>query len=213
MAPPNPNASTSVRKRIERLFLLNLGKVLTREQIQEAAKDPKTNRIPENWHQRLSELRTDAGYTIKSWRDLNTLKPGQYLMESAERRAAASKRVKPDKATWLAVLARANDACEWNEGGMACKLKNGDIDPIGGGTVRLTADHVTPHSISPNVDPSDASKWRALCGRHQVMKKNFWDSDSGKLNTLAILQSASLADKKAAFSFLKDFFKAKKSRT
>lgn len=37
----------------------NIGKVVTREQIIKVATDPKTGRIPENWHQRLSELRTD----------------------------------------------------------------------------------------------------------------------------------------------------------
>jgi len=56
----------SVKKRIEALFLDNIGKVLTREQIIKAATDPKTGRQPENWHQRLSELRTDDGYTILS---------------------------------------------------------------------------------------------------------------------------------------------------
>jgi hypothetical protein len=59
----------SVKKRIEALFLDNIGKVVTREQIIKAATDPGTGQQPENWHQRLSELRTDNGYTILSWRN------------------------------------------------------------------------------------------------------------------------------------------------
>jgi hypothetical protein len=54
-------------------FLDNIGKILMREQIIEAATDPVTARQPENWHQRLSELRTDDGYTILSWRNRGDL--------------------------------------------------------------------------------------------------------------------------------------------
>ena len=56
----------SIRKRIETFFLDNIGKIATREQIIEVATDPNTGEVPENWHQRLSELRTDHGYTILS---------------------------------------------------------------------------------------------------------------------------------------------------
>jgi hypothetical protein len=43
----------SVRQRIEALFLNNVGLIVTRDQIRDAAKDPKTGVDPENWHQRL----------------------------------------------------------------------------------------------------------------------------------------------------------------
>jgi lipid II:glycine glycyltransferase (peptidoglycan interpeptide bridge formation enzyme) len=51
--PYNQRAS---RNRIEAFFLDNIGKFATREQILEVARDPQTGRVPENWHQRLSEL-------------------------------------------------------------------------------------------------------------------------------------------------------------
>ncbi|EIF2742068.1 restriction endonuclease, partial [Salmonella enterica subsp. enterica serovar Infantis] len=85
----------SVSKRIEALFLNNIGKIVTREQIIRAATNPITGKQPENWHQRLSELRTDKGYTILSWRDLKVLAPEEYLMPHAERRVTAAKRVLP----------------------------------------------------------------------------------------------------------------------
>ena len=59
-----PYKQTSVKQRILALFLNNLGKVVGRELILRAAKDPATGQEPENRHQRLSELRTDDGYTI-----------------------------------------------------------------------------------------------------------------------------------------------------
>jgi hypothetical protein len=196
----------SIRARMEAFFLENIGRVATREQIQEVAKDPATGRIPENWHQRLSELRTDSGYTILTGRDRKDLKVSEYLMLSADRRAAAGGRVRPTVETWARVLERANDCCEWNEGGAACGLKNGDIDPIGGGTVRLTPDHKTPHSVHPASDPDDPNAWQALCGRHQVVKKNFWDHGSGKMNVYAIVQAAPLAVKRQIYEFLRTFF-------
>lgn len=70
----------SVKERIKALFLDNIGKVLDREQIIKVATDPKTKKQPENWHQRLSELRTDDGYTILSWRNRGDLKVQEYLM-------------------------------------------------------------------------------------------------------------------------------------
>ena len=196
----------SISARIEAFFLDNLGKVATREQIIAVATDPKNGRVPENWHQRLSELRTDKGYTILSWRNRGDLKVSEYLMPNAERRSTASKRTRPNTATWNQVLEDADHRCAWNENGIVCGLKHGDIDPVGGGTVKLTPDHKNPHSIHADIDPNDASKWQPLCGRHQVMKKNYWDDESGWLNVLAIVQSSSEAQKREAFDFLKEYF-------
>lgn len=201
----------SVRARIEALFLNNLGKVVTRQQIIRAATNPETGIEPENWHQRLSELRTDSGYTILSKRDWSLLTPEEYVMPHTDRRAEAARRVLPSLACWQAVLARANHQCEWTEDGQKCNLAPGDIDPIGGGTVRLTADHMVPHSINPASDPDDPTKWQALCGRHQVMKKNYWDSSSGKINLMGILQSVSKTQKLEALEFLTVYFNRKKN--
>jgi hypothetical protein len=196
----------TVRQRLEALFLANVGLVVTRDQILAAARDPKTGNEPENWHQRLSELRTDHGYTILSWRDWKELKPQEYVLASAEKREIAGKRVRPTTATWRAILERAGHRCEWQEDGQRCNLAEGAIDPIGGGTVKLTPDHTTPHSVDPNSDPDDPGQWQALCGRHQVMKKNFWDGRTGKINVIAILQCANAAQKREAYDFLKRYF-------
>lgn len=91
-AVKGPYTQRSVRSRIEAFFLDNLGKVATREQLIEVATDPETGRSPENWHQRLSELRTDKGYTILSWRNRGDLKVSEYMMPNAERRNTAAKR-------------------------------------------------------------------------------------------------------------------------
>ena len=197
---------TSVKKRIEALFLDNIGKILTREQIQEVSRDPVTKKVPENWHQRLSELRTDDGYTIHSRRNRGDLNVQEYVMPNVKKRVGAAGRVKPTDESWLAVLERANHQCEWQEGNQNCGLSDGDIDPIGGGRVRLTADHKRPHSVDPQSDPTDPAQWQALCGRHQVVKKNYWDHTTGKLNVHAIVQASSRDDKSVIFSFLLEYF-------
>ena len=204
--PKGPYRQKSVKQRIEALFLDNLGKVLTREQIMEAATDPDSGRQPENWHQRLSELRTDDGYTILSWRNRGDLKVQEYLMPHRRKRRSAGKRVRPTDATWMTVMERAGYACEWVEAGMVCGLKDGENDPVGGCRVKLTPDHKNPHSLNPDADPKDPEQWQALCGRHQVTKKNYWDTSTGKLNTYAIVQYAPEAEKREVFHFLLSYF-------
>jgi hypothetical protein len=201
-----PYSQSSVKRRIEALFLDNVGKVLTREQILEAARDPVSGKEPENWHQRLSELRTDDGYMILSWRNRGDLKVQEYMMPHTKKRLAAAQRVKPTQQTWQQVLERADHCCEWHEGGQKCGLREGESDPVGGGRVKLTPDHKRPHSVDPDADPKDPSQWQALCGRHQVVKKNYWDSITGKLNTYAVVQAASEAEKRAVFLFLLAYF-------
>ena len=201
-----PYEQRSIRARIEAFFLDNLGKVATREQLIEIATDPITGKVPENWHQRLSELRTDKGYTILSWRNRGDLKVSEYMMPNDERRSTAARRTRPKAETWREVLTQADYRCAWREGDTTCGLREGDIDPVSGGTVRLTPDHKNPHSIHANVDPKDPSKWQPLCGRHQVMKKNYWDDETGWLNVMAIVQSASETQKREVFEFLKHYF-------
>jgi hypothetical protein len=196
----------TIKLRIEALFLDNIGKVITSTQIKQVAIDPKTKKEPENWHQRLSELRTDDGYTILSWRNRGWLQVEEYLMPTPDKRSTANKRVKPTRETWRTVMERANNSCEWNEGGTICGLIEGEIDIISGGRVKLTPDHKKPHSVNPNSDPNNPNQWQALCGRHQVTKKNYWDNNTGKINIYAIIQSASKSEKKITFKFLLDYF-------
>lgn len=200
----------TIRARIEAFFLDNIGKIATREQIIQVATDPKTGKAPENWHQRLSELRTDYGYTILSWRNRGDLRISEYLMPHSEKRKIVGKRIKPNSKTWLKVLEEYNYTCAWDENGNICGLRDGDIDPIGGGTVKLTPDHKQPHSLNPDVDPNNKDSWQPLCGRHQVIKKNYWDDETGWLNVYAIVQSASEQEKRKVYKFLKKYFNDEK---
>ena len=167
----NEYKQKSIRKRVEALFLDNIGKIITREQILEVAKDPKTGKEPENWHQRLSELRTDEGYTILSWRNRGDLQIQEYLMPNSEKRTSAGKRIKPTDETWVQILERAKYRCEWNEGGEICGLKEGDVDPVGGGRVKLTPDHKSPHSVNADTDPKKLNNGRHYAADIKLLRK------------------------------------------
>jgi hypothetical protein len=201
-----PYRQKTVIERIEALFLDNIGKVVTREMLIQVARDPETGRNRENWHQRLSELRTDYGYTILSYRDWNELKPGEYVMPTSEKRTIPKRRLAPTSECWRKVLERADYRCEWNDDGNYCGLEEGETDPVGGGTVHLTPDHKLPYSMGGEADPNNPDHWRALCGRHQVMKKNYWDTLTGKLNYYAIVQAAPKEEKRKIYDFLKQYF-------
>ena len=201
-----PYEQKSIRERIEALFLDNLGKIVTREQLVEVSKDPVTGAEPENWHQRLSELRVDHGYSILSGRDREDLSPGEYVMPHAEKRETAGRRVRPKPSVWQETLKAHDYRCAWVDGVDVCGLRDGDVDPVGGGTVKLTPDHLRPHSMDPAIDPDDHEKWQPLCGRHQVTKRNFWDDETGWLNVVAIVQAASVDQKREVLDFLKDYF-------
>lgn len=196
--------TNSARDRIRTLFLNNIGQVVTRAQIVAAANGEVSGKDVENWHQRLSELRTDEGYTILTNRDRSSLKPGQYLMETNVTRQVKKRRYDP--ATKAKLIAE-NPVCQWP----GCGLREGTIDPVGGGTVRLQMDHVTPHNMDSD-SPVSAEGWQLLCGRHQVMKKNFWDDATGKLNIIAILQAATWHDKQEALRFLETAFADRKKK-
>lgn len=195
----------SIKNRLESFFIDNVNKIVTNDMLIQVARDPKTGKDPENWHQRLSELRTDSGYTILSKRDRAFLAVGEYILQSLDRREKAGKRVMPTKDTWNRVLQRANHCCEWSDSDQLCLLNDGEIDPVSGGTVQLTPDHVDPHSMNPNADPSNPDQWLALCGRHQVMKKNYWNSMTGKINTQAIIQASSHDEKLQVYAQLCEY--------
>jgi len=191
---------TTIRKRLENFFLDNIGIIVTNEHLKEVAIDPVSGQEPENWHQRLSELRTDHGYTILSQRDNAGLKTGEYCLVSAEKRESAKSRVAADKKIKAELLA-ANPVCAYP----GCGLKEGAIDPVGGGTVRLQLDHKTAHDHD-DLGEDNKDNYQLLCGRHNVTKKNLWDDNTGKLNVRAIIQAFSKTEKEQALKWLNDYF-------
>lgn len=199
-------AKSSVKDRIRKFLIKNAGKIVTSEQIRDIAKDPESGIVKENWHQRLSELRVDEGYDIYSWRDRATLKPGQYLMASAVPTRIAKPRqyLSPDERERL--FERDGHKCQWP----SCGLGLRSIDPVGGGTVVLTADHRSPNSLKDGKWTGTLDDWQTLCARHQQEKKNFIDDRTGRKNLRELVKAASKDVKLVIFGDLKDYFGEKK---
>jgi len=191
---------TTIRQRLEAFLLDNIGVVVTTDQLRQIARDPKEGILRENWHQRLSELRTDYGYTILSNRDDRSLKPGEYCLESNVRRETAKVRRAINAKIRKALLDQ-SPVCAYP----GCGLRDGEIDPVGGGTVRLQVDHKTAHDHDDS-GLNEIQNYQLLCGRHNVTKKNLWDDQTGKLNIRAILQAIPQSDKAVARDWLNHYF-------
>lgn len=86
------------------------------------------------------------------------------------------------------VLERANNKCEFP----GCCLKEGDIDPISGGKVKLQVDHINPHA---SFGDDDISNYQALCPRHQVKKKNFYAGKDMKPDLRVFVNNAGKKEK------------------
>ncbi|MDD5309630.1 MAG: restriction endonuclease [Deltaproteobacteria bacterium] len=197
--------STNVRGRIRNFLIKNVGKVVSREQIRQAAKDPDTGKIPENWHQRLSELRCDEGYDVLSWRDRETLKPGQYVLLSATPKRVPKPRKYLSAEEKIQLFERDDHKCQWP----GCGLGAGATDPVGGGTIVLTADHRSPHSLPDGQWTGTLDDWQTLCARHQQEKKNFIDDRTGRKNLRELVRAAGKEEKRLIFDDLKAYFGSK----
>ncbi len=192
----------SVKDRIRAFFVKNVGIVVTRQEIQVAATDPETKRVPENWHQRLSELRVDEGYDILSNRDRDRLKPGQYLLETPTPTRIAKPRARLRKADLKALFERDSYTCQWPD----CTLRKGQTDPVGGGRVVLTADHRSPHSLPNAKWTGTLEDWQTLCARHQQKKKNLIDDRTGRKNLRELVRNAKRTVKLQIFEDLTAYF-------
>ena len=94
----------SARERLRVHFLNNIGKVMDSAELREVS-----GNISE-WARRIRELRDEEGYQIKSHNDLNTLKPGQYLLDDAKPKPVFERDI--SKETRAIVLDRNGFTCQ-----------------------------------------------------------------------------------------------------
>lgn len=145
----------------------NAGRVVSTDEITSALREAGAYR--EKWSQRLSELRTDDGYDIYNHQDRDELGQGQYLMPVPYPTRPANPRKKVSASLRRQVVER--DGCCQFEG---CGLREGDTDPSTGAVVKLTADHILPHSQGGR---TELENLQAMCVRHQLHKSNRYDGD------------------------------------
>lgn len=93
------------KARIRDYLVSKLGTVVSSRELQQAANGAS------EWARRLRELRDEEGYQIKSHKDDQNLKPGEYRLDTLEL-APASKRTIDNKLR-AQVLADAGGVCQW----------------------------------------------------------------------------------------------------
>lgn len=146
--PNDLEKKLSSKQRVLNFLLENVGKVVTSDQIRNAANASE-------WARRLRELRDQYGYQIQSHKDRADLKPGQYVLASEKPTSYVFSGSGISKETRAFVLERNGYTCQ------SCGLGASDPDPFHPGRkVRLTMGHIIDKSKGGN-DTRD--NLRAIC--------------------------------------------------
>lgn len=188
----------SARQRILELFLSQVGKKVSKEQIAQVAG------ISE-WARRVRELRDEFGYKLHSHKDLpKQLKPGEYILQDKTPNTSAKQR-KIGKDQWYRILDRDGHKC------LSCGRRAGDKNPIDENrTVKLVVDHVYLISIAEKngMDPYSDENLQTLC---DICNEGKWNKFSGKVgetrvNLDALIRHAPLEEQRRIYEILKKIF-------
>ena len=134
------------KAKLRAFFLDNIGRVLDSEVLSQVGGKSE-------WARRVRELRGQEGYEILTHKDRSDLKPGQYLLVSAERRDNASER-SISKETRAYVIDRDGNTCQM------CGVAAGEIHPFDGRPTRMQLGHVIDKSKGGS---DEADNLRLLC--------------------------------------------------
>lgn len=167
-------------------FLDNLGKVIESKDIQNASGGAV------EWARRVRELRNEQGYQILSHKDRASLKPNQYLLETAKRMPAFARSISKETRAW--VLERNGYTCQM------CGVAAGDPDPFNSNrTIRLTMGHI----IDKSKGGDDSSQnLRAVCTNCNEGLQNTALPKPDQIHLLAQIRRATRQDQEAVLNWL-----------
>lgn len=138
---------SGARSKLRQHFLANVGRVMDSAELRQVAGD-----ITE-WARRVRELRNEEGFLILTHNDRSSLKPGEYLLETAKPQPAFERGI--SKETRAFVLDRNGFTCQM------CGAAAGEPHPYDTSRkTRLHLGHVIDKSIGGSDDPSNL---RAIC--------------------------------------------------
>jgi 5-methylcytosine-specific restriction endonuclease McrA len=185
-------AKPSAKTKLKRYLLANLGKVLTSDQLRDAAGVSE-------WARRVRELRDEEGWLILTKNDRADLRPDQYLLAKEppkdypvqfSRRISARVRAQ--------VLERNGMTC------VMCGLSPGENDPYTGRPVRLHVGHIVDKSLPGGTD--DISNLRALCSTCNQGSKNVTLEKPSWIWLKAQIKRAQESDKRKVYEWLREHF-------
>lgn len=183
------------KQRILDFLLANVGRVIEGKEIQAASGNVS------EWARRLRELRVEDGYDILTHRDLSDLKPGQYIINSDQRRPVFQRGISKETRAW--VLERNGYTCQM------CGLGAGDPDPFDERRkVRLTMGHTVDKSLGGSDGPDNL---KAVCTNCNEGLQNTSPPKPDRMQLMQQLRRATNADQMHALEWLERKF-AKGSR-
>ena len=190
-APQEEQAKKSSRQRLLDYLLANIGCVIEGEELRRASGGVS------EWARRVRELRTEFGYQVLTDKDRSDLKPGQYLLETTERRAAEPRAI--SKETRAFVFERDGHTCQM------CGLAAGDPDPFDSSrVVRLTLGHIIDKSTGGSDEPNNL---RAICNNCNEGLQNTAPPTPSRVHLLAQIRRATVDDQRAVLEWLEQKFR------
>lgn len=166
-----------------------MGKVLKTGQIRKVAGISEYAR-------RIRELRDEEGFQIKTHIDRADLKPGQYILETLERKPVIARTISPQLRN--EILERNGFTCQ------LCGAGPGEPDPFNPNRkVRLHIDHITPVSQGGR---GDKDNLRVLCSACNQGRSNVQSPTETALNIVAKIRKLSKSEQKEIFEILKRKF-------
>jgi HNH endonuclease len=184
------------RAKLRSYFLANLGKVMDSNELRDAA-----GGITE-WARRVRELRNEEGYLILTHNDRSTLKPGEYLLETAKPQPAFERAI--SKETRAFVLDRNGFTCQM------CGAVAGEPHPYD--VTRKTRLHLG-HVIDKSMGGSDeASNLRAICSVCNEGASNSTLTRPDLLKLMTQIRRATASDQIDALKWLLKKFPAQAAR-
>ncbi len=195
MATTKGNGS---RAKLRAHFLSNIGRVMDSDELREVAGE-----ITE-WARRVRELRNEEGFQILTHNDRSSLKPGEYLLETAKPQPAFERTI--SKETRAYVLDRNGFTCQM------CGAVAGEPHPYDESRkTRLHLGHIIDKSMGGT---DDASNLRAICSVCNEGASNATLTRPDLQKLLIQLRRATSNDQLSAMEWLiKKFPKQAKDRT
>ncbi len=176
----------SARQQLLDYLLAHIGEIVDGDDLRAAA-----GNISE-WARRVRELRSEYGYQIRTDKDRNDLRPGQYVLETDERSPINPRNI--SKETRAVVLERDGHTC------LMCGQAAGDPDPFDPArVVRLTIGHIVDKSKGGG-DTSD--NLRAICNNCNEGLQNAAPPLPDRIHLLAQIRRATLDDQRAILVWL-----------
>lgn len=182
------------KERIRQYLLANVGRVVTSNEIHDAAGVNVSE-----WARRVRELREDEGWPILTHNDNAGLKPGQYLLKELPPKISNIRFSRNMSAKLRAVVLDRNGfTCQM------CGLTPSETDPETGRKARLHIGHIVDKSLGGK---DELSNLRTLCSTCNQGAKNITTEKPTALWLLSQVRRAGQDEQLAVLKWLREKFK------